>query len=248
MVAPYVVENEVSFERMPSMLNVKTMLTAALCALPGLSTAATLDFEEFTSFQQLGTAFTTQGFRFTATSGDMLAYPAGVVPTVPESGSTSVGMSNQPSKPAPVNSSLTVTSVTGDRFNLNSFRAAKGCNAGQFFAAFASTSLDILGHRADGSTVSLSFVFDGIANDNPASDFETVSFSGFTNLTSFSVTGQGGARGGYSFLLDDVNVTLAPVPLSAGRPAADGRRVRRLGGPAPAAQAACLSHRPVNSH
>lgn len=200
------------------MLTLKTVAAAALCALPCIGSAATLDFEEFTTFQQLGTQFTTQDFRFTATSGDMLAYPAGVVPTVPESGSTSIGMSNNPNAPAPVNSSLTVTSVSGALFNLNSFRAAEGRNAGQFFAAFASTSIDILGRRSDGSTVSLSFVFDGIAKDDPATDFETVTFSGFTNLTSFSVTGQGGIRGGYSFLLDDVNVTLAPVPLPAGLP------------------------------
>ena len=193
-------------------------VATALCALPSLASAATLDFEEFTSFQQLGTHFTTQGFSVTATSGDMLAYSAGSVSTVPESGSTSIGMSNNPNAPTPVNSSLTFVTEDGSTFDLLSFRASEGRNQGRFFADFASTAIDIMGTRADGSTVSLNFVFDGIASDSPATDFETVLFSGFTGLTSFSVTGQGGTRGGYAFQLDDVQLQPSAIPLPAGAP------------------------------
>lgn len=198
----------------------KPLIAGAFCALPALASAATVDFEEFTTFQQLGTQFTSQGLRFTATSGDMLAYPVGAVPTVPESGSTSIGMSNNPNAPTPVNSSVTLSTLGGEAFDLLSLRASEGRNQGRFFADFASSALDIMGTRADGSTVSLNFALDGIAGNNPATDFETINFQGFTGLTSVTITGQGGTRGGYAFGFDDVTYQVSTVPLPAGLPLA----------------------------
>ncbi len=201
------------------MSKLSAIILAAAIAVPTFASATTLDFEEFTTFTQLGTSFTVQDYQFTATSGDVLAYPVGAVINVPESGSTSIAMSNNPNAPIPVNSSLTLSRIDGTAFSLSSFRAAEGRNQGQFFAAFASTGLNLLATFMDNSTSLTSITFDGIASDNGATDFELFSFSGFDNLASLTFTGVGGTRGGYSFSLDDIAVSVpAPIPLPAGLP------------------------------
>ncbi len=214
-----------------------TAAAVAMSVLPAIAPAATLiDFEGLApvgSFSQLGTAFETQGFRFTATSGDMLAYGPGGVASVPESGSTSISMSNNPNRPPPVSSSLTFAAVDGSAFTLHALRAAEGRNRGQFFANFASTAIEIVGNFANGGAITRLFTFDGIAGDNGATDFESISFDGFVNLASVTITGQGGNRGGYSFSLDDIEVSAVPLPgamvlllAGLGGLAAAGRRRR----------------------
>lgn len=190
---------------------------AAAIALPSAAVATSVDFEDLgTAFGQLGTSFQSGGYQFTVTSGDALLYTPGVVPTVPESGSTSIGLSNQTSAPVPVNSSITMTRIDGRAFNLASFRAGEGRVNGQFFAAFSATGLDLSGLSATGGTTTATIDFDGVATGNGATDLETFSPIGFSNLQSLTFTGFGGTRGGYSFLLDDIAV--APVPVPAGLP------------------------------
>jgi hypothetical protein len=59
---------------------------------------------------------------------------------------------------------------------------------------------------------------DLLATENNASDSQLESFMGWNDLSSVVFTGVGGPTNGYSFGLDDINVTLSggnPVPAPA---------------------------------
>lgn len=205
------------------MFKLFAIVAAATITLNGTAFATTLDFEELPGFVQLTApirSFESQDYRLTATSGEFVSYAPTQVRTVPESGSTFLGVTgNTLTSSNPANSSFTLSRIDGLGFDLVSFRAAEGRNNGQFFPAFSSTGLTLVATFMNGTSLSQNILFDGIATDNAATDFEAFNFANLTNLRSFTFTGFGGTRGGFSFSLDDIAVNqTAPIPLPAGLP------------------------------
>lgn len=205
------------------MPRISAIVLAAALALPGVASATTLDFEELPGFIQLTQPirnFISQEYRLTATSGEFVSYKPGQGPQVPESGSTFLGITGNPiTSGNPANTSFTLSRVDGLGFDLLSFRGAEGRINGAFPGGFSATGLTLAATFVDGTSSSQNILFDAVASNNAATDFQTFSFANLTNLQSLSFTGFGGTRGGYSFSLDDIVVNPpAPVPVPASLP------------------------------
>ena len=151
--------------------------------------------------------------------GTFNTYSAGAVTGVPESGSTSVLIGRSPATPVPGGASFTLTPDGGLAFSLASLRASEGRNAGSF-SRFGSDGITVLGTLIGGGTISQVLTFDGIASDNPATDFQTFALAGFGAVSAVQFTAFGRQDGGYSFGFDDIVVgeAVAPIPLPAGLP------------------------------
>ncbi len=213
------------------------LVTAALAiASPALAAAATLDFETL-SFGSARTTlansilfsdntFSDGGFNFTSTETVFAYGPTNPNNAIPRSGSVFLNVSCGCSGASNASSAyLDLSQVSGSPFSVQSLLVAEGRTNVSFgptnrtFAKFGSTALEILGTFASGGTISFVHQFDGIANSNPATDFENILLVGFEGLSSLRFTGLGGSNNGYSFSVDDIVVNeISPVPLPAGLP------------------------------
>lgn len=106
---------------------------------------------------------------------------------------------------------MTMTQVGGGLFSLDALDVAELWRAGEPLNDFHSVSLT--GNQFGGGVLSMLVALDGVA-DGPggANDFQTVALSGWTNLTSVTITGVNvvGAFGDYS--IDNLVVNTVPEP------------------------------------
>jgi len=90
----------------------------------------------------------------------------------------------------------------GSAFSLTSF------DADTFVHLQGATTITALGTFADGTTISQTFITDAIGDGpGPLADFQTFAVNGFTDIVSVQFTSSN-----FTFALDNVNVTTAPVP------------------------------------
>ena len=145
-------------------------------------------------------------------SGSLQFYGNGVFnsPHIPDSGSVSLLINLD--VPSDDQASMTLEAASGEPFHLLGFRASEGRNiATGFFPTYGSTTITIEGTLAGGGTITETFALDLVAEENAAIDFELLTPTGFSNLTRVKFTGSGT---GYSFGIDDIQVSLAPEPSS----------------------------------
>lgn len=202
------------------------LLVGATCITNAQAT--TLDFEEL-SYGPVRTTllespfitgtFESGDFTFASPEGTVFAYgPDNSNIFIPNAGSVFLNIQRGQS----IQASLEMGRTDGALFNVSGLDVAEGRSfrtilPGRPPSAFGSTALDFLGTRLDGSTISFTHTFDGIADHTgPEDDFETISLVGFSNLRSLLITGAGGGYNGYSFSVDNIATsTIAPVPLPA---------------------------------
>ena len=189
-------------------------MAASLALLATAAPAATLGFEGLgSSLATLGEPFETEGYTLRAeATSDVNLYTAGTIAGVLESGSTSIVNGSNPTQNG--TGSFTLTRDDGLAFTLLSLRAAEGGQAG--FVQFGSTGVTIMGRLVGGGTVTRALAFDGVANDDPATDFERFAMDGFGSVSVIEFHATGGPRDGYSRSVDDIEA--APVPLPAALP------------------------------
>lgn len=186
-----------------------TIGSVAVLASPATAGATVLDFEEFSPPANLVTNFSSslssQGFDFSASSGDILIAGNGQ-PNVPNTGSNTLVMNaGRPSV-------VTLTTASGAPFTLNSLLAIEGRNTNTGFFVFSAHDIDVLGTFAAGGTISTTLDLDLFAQENNTLDAELFSFVGWTALSSVRFTGVGGGQNGWSYGFDNITLNQATVP------------------------------------
>ena len=193
----------------------QTMLALAGAAALGVGFAGsaeagtlTLDFEEFSPLGSESVFISeSQGFTFTPVIGDTRVV-ANDQPNAPNTGSNTLLANGSFDSNAPTEFSLSKSD--GGTFNLMSFLGAEGRNTnGEFFPAFGSTTIEVVGTFVGGETISQLFSLDVFAEENDAEDFELFELNDFNNLISAQFIG-GGATSGYAFSLDDIVISHPP--------------------------------------
>ncbi len=150
---------------------------------------------------QSGT-LTTQGFNFTSQSFHVIDQPSLCAGGCVDDGSQYLAVAG-PGLDSPV----TVTTAGGQLFSVSGFDAAKlFLTPGGLSGNPNADSLDLLGTLSGGGTVSTSLVLsaEGL--------FRTFTLTGFTNLTSLTISGTGGGDPDASWAVDNLAVLAAPEP------------------------------------
>ena len=200
----FFVEKEVKMKR--SVMIIFTLIFV-ISIISGSAEALILDFEEFSppsSYPLQVNDFVSQGFLFSPAYGDLLI-AANEMSNVPNTGSNILLTSSNDlsSDPAPSSFMLTYTEGT---FDLLSLRALEGRNTNTGFWKYSAQYIELLGVLENGVTVTKTIVLDQNAEENDASDSQLELIS-WTGLSSLLFTGGGGEYNGYSFGLDNIEVT-----------------------------------------
>lgn len=180
----------------------------------GISSSAlanTVTFEDVPLYSN-GPSFTSGGFNFSSPS--FIGYVANgtyCTPACPDNGTQMFISGFGPSV-------LTMANATGRSFNLKSFDGAGTFNlnvsADPSLADLIPKQIDIKGLRADGSTVSESFLIDRTSNADGRLSFTQFFANGsFSNLVSVSFRSSGSAwDGDNGFTLDNIVTAAVPEP------------------------------------
>ena len=150
---------------------------------------------------QSGTV-TTQGFNFTSPSFHIIDQPAACAGGCVDDGSQYLAVAG-----SGLDSPVVVTNAAGQTFSVFALDGAKlFLTPGGLNGDPNADTLDLLGTLSSGGTVSASFTL-------PAEgSFDTFNLTGFTGLTSLTISGTGSGDPDASWAVDNMVVSSAPEP------------------------------------
>ncbi len=188
-------------------MDLKTKFFILLIVFCSSSQATVITFEEFTpsSGGIIWGDFVSQGMSFNGISNPLaLGIADDAQPNLPDTGSNTL----YSGRGGPT--SFSMSTVSGDLFSLNGLLALEGRNTNTGFWQYSAHRIDVVGSVFGGGTISTTLNLDLFAQENDLLDSEYFGFSSWDNLLSVTFTGDGGATNGYSFALDDIDITTSP--------------------------------------
>lgn len=193
----------------------RAFIKAALLALSALTatsaSADTVTFDDVPIYSNQPD-FSSDGFNFS--SGEWIGYVADgryCTPACPYNGTNVFVAGIAPS-------ALTMTSAAGTAFNFKGFDGGGGSNfnlsSDPDFVSFIPTQIDVVGYRADGQTVSQSFLIDRSSNaDGRLNLTSFAADSRFSNVVSVTFSASGSSwEGMNTFTLDNIVTSAVPEP------------------------------------
>lgn len=199
-------------------------LFAATLALAAASASAQLvDFEDVDgSGNPIVTDVASGGFRFTSDHFHAISNPEGFGGSGNES-RTWIGHEG-----GDLGRAITMTRASGGLFDLHSFDGAElWINSNSSYPN--ASEIEVVGTRADGSTVTQRVRLDGIVDGRGGrADFQAFDLRGFTGLRAATFNGLLEGRASYAFAVDNINTVPAPAgAVLLGLAGATARRRRR---------------------
>lgn len=188
----------------------KLVLTCliAFSSLSAVNATIILDFEDIdttsSGYISLDGNYVSQGFLFSSANSNGIYVASNSHNNLPNSGSNMLNTRYR--------ASFTLASVSGGLFDLNSLLALEGRNTNTGFWNYSAQTINVVGTRDGLSDLVMDISLDLFAQNNDLLDSELVNFNNWTGLSSVVFSGLGGAQNGYSFGLDDINLSLTEVP------------------------------------